>query len=218
VQPASQGSAFSAAPAPGILLPVAGFLPALVCLLHLCLLDTVSSPLLQRASPRPPRFLLSRVLPLDEDSARHGCLTLSFLPLCCPASLSSPNTWLHSGDQTSVPVPPGWPSMCWGVRGPRESPRGGGPRRRRCRCGRAVREAPAAYPSASLASASAEICPGESSSLCAMEGATGREAREGGLAPSQPPFCWVSLAKSLSLSGPRFSYLYSQCPSSCDHL
>ena len=51
-------------------------------LFHLCLLDTDSSPPLQRALPRLPRFLLSWVLLLDEDLACHCCLMLFFLPLC----------------------------------------------------------------------------------------------------------------------------------------
>lgn len=126
VQPASHGSASSAASAPGILLPVTGFLPALACLLHLCLLDAVSSPLLQKALSRLPCFLLSWVLLLDEDLACDCCLMLSIPTLCSPASLSSPDTWLRAGDETLVPVPPGWPSVCWGVQGPRESPREGG--------------------------------------------------------------------------------------------
>lgn len=62
-----------------------------VCLFHLCLLDTVSSPLLQRALPRPPHFLL-----LDEDLA-HCCLMLFSCPLSA-ASMPSPNIWLHLRD------------------------------------------------------------------------------------------------------------------------
>lgn len=65
------------------------------------------------------------VLLLDEDLACHCCLMLSIPTLCSPASLSSPDNWLCAGDETLVPVPPGWPSVCWGVRGPRESPREG---------------------------------------------------------------------------------------------
>lgn len=92
------GATLIVAPSPGIFLPVAGFSPPRVSLFHLCLLDTVSSPLLQRALPWPPHFLHSWVLLLDEDLAQHCYLTLFFLPCCSAASMPSLNTWLHFRD------------------------------------------------------------------------------------------------------------------------
>lgn len=67
-------------------------------------LDTVSSPLLQRALPRPPPFLL-----LDEDLA-HCCLMLFSYPLSA-ASMPSPNTWLHL--QLKQLIPDLHPGSTW---------------------------------------------------------------------------------------------------------
>lgn len=126
--PAAPGGCPHRGPGSGLFLPVAGFSPTRVCLFHLCLPDTVCSPLLQRPLPRPPHYLLSQIL-LDEDSAHHCWLTLFFLPLCSAAFMPFSNIWLCfldslcSSSQTSVLVPPGLPSLFWGVGGPRGSPR-----------------------------------------------------------------------------------------------
>lgn len=106
MEPDSQGAASSAAqwghlhcgPDSWHLSACRWILTSTVSLFHLCLLDTVSSPLLQRALPWSPHFLLSWVLLLDEDLAHHCCLTLFFLPCCSAASMPSLNTWLHFRD------------------------------------------------------------------------------------------------------------------------
>lgn len=88
-----RGASLTVAPTAGISLPIAGFSPLQVSLPPLPS-GHCSLPLLQRALPRLPHFLLFSVLLLDENLAHHCCLTLFFLPLCPAPSMPTPNIWL----------------------------------------------------------------------------------------------------------------------------
>lgn len=100
-------------------LPVAEFSPPRVCLSHLCLLDTVSSLLLQGALPRPPHFLP------DEDSPP---LLSDAFPL--PSAQLPPCLLQTSGSALGTakavhPTPPAWFHLaCPHCSGVGEVPRG----------------------------------------------------------------------------------------------